>query len=319
MNPQQIIFLTVIFLAVVLTALGVMALFGARHVRERLMRLSAQGKGLAIEQGGARGAPQQWQQKIVDILGPAGKLSLPSEGWEGSPLRQRFIHAGYRTESAPLVFFGIKTVLTFLLPGLLMIYTGSRSVPLENQTMMFWLFLLAGAGYYLPNLYLARRVFVRKREVFENLPDAIDLMMICVEAGLGLDAAIARVAQEIRLKSEILADEMHLVGLELRAGAARARALRNLAMRTGVEEVDLLVTMLVQADRFGTSIADSLRVHADSLRTKRRQRAEEAAAKIALKLLFPLIFFIFPSMLLVLLGPAFISIYRVLLPTMAGN
>ncbi|MFO7542628.1 MAG: type II secretion system F family protein, partial [Thiobacillus sp.] len=281
-------------------------------------QLRAQDRGLAIEQGGVREAPQ-WQQKIVEILGPAGRLSLPSEGWENSPQRQRFIHAGFRQDSVPLVFFGAKTVLTFLLPGLFMIYTGMRAVPLGNQAMMFWLLVLAGAGYYLPNFYLARRIFVRKREVFENLPDAIDLMMICVEAGLGLDAAIARVAQEIRLKSEILADELHLVGLELRAGATRERALRNLAMRTGVDEVDLLVTMLVQADRFGTSIADSLRVHAESLRTKRRQRAEEAAAKIALKLLFPLIFFIFPSMMLVLLGPAFISIYRVLLPTMAGQ
>ncbi|MDT3708257.1 MAG: type II secretion system F family protein [Thiobacillus sp.] len=320
MTLQQIIFLTVVFVAVVLATLGVMALFSAGPVRARLMQLAGQGKELAIEGGGgAPVMPPQWRQKIVDILGPAGKLSLPSEGWETSPQRQRFMHAGYRSENAPLVFYGAKTVLTFLLPVLFMVYSGVRSVPLENQIMMMWIFVLAAVGYYVPNLYLSRRIFLRKREVFENLPDAIDLMMICVEAGLGLDAAIARVAQEIRLKSEILADEMHLVGLELRAGATRERALRNLAMRTGVEEVDLLVTMLVQADRFGTSIADSLRVHADSLRTKRRQRAEEAAAKIAVKLLFPLIFCIFPSMMLVLLGPAFISIYRVLLPTMGGN
>ena len=319
MNGQQIFFLVVVFVAVVLATLGVTALFSARPVRDRLMRLSGQGKGLAIEGAPGRVEMPHWQQKVVDILGPAGKLSLPSEGWETSPQRQRFIHAGFRGDNAPQVFYGVKTLLTFLLPVLFMLYSGVRSVPLENQTMMFWIFLLAAIGYYVPNLYLARRIFVRKREVFENLPDAIDLMMICVEAGLGMDAAIARVAQEIRLKSSLLADEMHLVGLELRAGATRERALRNLALRTGVEEVDLLVTMLVQADRFGTSIADSLRVHADALRTKRRQRAEEAAAKIPVKLLFPLIFCIFPSMLLVLLGPAFISIYRVLLPTMGGN
>ena len=319
MNGQQIFFLVVVFVAVVLATLGVTALFSARPVRDRLMRLSGQGKELAIEGAPGRVEMPHWQQKVVDILGPAGKLSLPSEGWETSPQRQRFIHAGFRGDNAPQVFYGVKTLLTFLLPVLFMLYSGVRSVPLENQTMMFWIFLLAAIGYYVPNLYLARRIFVRKREVFENLPDAIDLMMICVEAGLGMDAAIARVAQEIRLKSSLLADEMHLVGLELRAGATRERALRNLALRTGVEEVDLLVTMLVQADRFGTSIADSLRVHADALRTKRRQRAEEAAAKIPVKLLFPLIFCIFPSMLLVLLGPAFISIYRVLLPTMGGN
>lgn len=178
---------------------------------------------------------------------------------------------------------------------------------------------MAALGYFLPNIVLERQITYRKREVFENFPDAIDLMTVCVEAGLGLDAAISRVGEEMRLKSLILAGELHLVNLELRAGGARERALRNLALRTGVEEVDALAAMLVQADRFGTSVADSLRVHSDSLRTKRRLRAEETAATIPTKLLFPLIFCIFPSMLLVLLGPAFISIYRALLPSRAGQ
>jgi tight adherence protein C len=136
---------------------------------------------------------------------------------------------------------------------------------------------------------------------------------------LGTEAAMLRVADDLQLKSPVLADELHLVNLELRAGADRERALRNLAIRTGVEEVDGFVAMISQAERFGTSIAASLRVHADMLRTRRRQRAEEAAAKIALKLLFPLIFCIFPSLMVVLMGPAMIQIYRVLLPTMAGH
>ena len=134
-----------------------------------------------------------------------------------------------------------------------------------------------------------------------------------------LDAALARVATEIGLKSAVLSEELQLVTLELRAGSSKEKALRNLALRTGVDDVDALVAMLIQSERFGTSIADSLRVQSDQLRTKRRQRAEEQAAKIALKLLFPLIFFIFPSLLVVLLGPAFIQIYRVLLPTMSGG
>ena len=132
---------------------------------------------------------------------------------------------------------------------------------------------------------LARRIAHRQREIFENFPDATDLMLVCVEAGLGLDATITRVAEEIRLKSLALAEELHLVTLELRAGSSRERALRNLALRTGVAEVDTLVAMLIQADRFGTSMGDSLRVYADDLRTKRRLRAEETAAKIPLKLL----------------------------------
>ena len=159
----------------------------------------------------------------------------------------------------------------------------------------------------------------RQREVFENFPDALDLMTVCIEAGLGTESALTRVADDIGHKSPVLGEELRLVNLELRAGAPRDRALRNLAFRTAVEEVDGFVSMLIQAERFGTSIAQSLRVHADMLRTRRRQKAEEAAAKIALKLLFPLIFFIFPSLMLVLMGPAMIQIYRVLLPTMAGH
>jgi tight adherence protein C len=155
--------------------------------------------------------------------------------------------------------------------------------------------------------------------LFDSFPDALDLMTVCVEAGLGLDSAMARVGAEMRLRSKPLADELHWLSLELRAGRTREQALRNLALRTGVEEIEALASMLIQADRFGTSIAASLRVHSDSLRTARRLRAEEAAAKIALKLLFPLIFCIFPSLLLVLMGPAFIEIYRVLLPTLSGQ
>ncbi|HJV62052.1 MAG TPA: type II secretion system F family protein, partial [Albitalea sp.] len=143
-----------------------------------------------------------------------------------------------------------------------------------------------------------------------------DLMTVCVEAGLGTEAALVRVADDMQFKSPALCEELRLVNLELRAGADRERALRNLAIRTGVDEVDGFVTMISQAERFGTSIAASLRVHSDMLRTRRKQRAEEAAAKIGLKLLFPLIFFIFPSLMLVLMGPAVIQLYRILLPAM---
>ena len=191
--------------------------------------------------------------------------------------------------------------------------------PVKGNALLFWLLLAAAVGYYLPNFVLSRMVFVRQREIFENFPDALDLMTVCMEAGLGTEAALNKVAEDMVHKSEVLSDELRLVNLELRAGAPRDRALRNLAIRTGVEEVDGFVSMIIQAERFGTSIAQALRVHADMLRTRRRQRAEEAAAKIALKLLFPLIFGIFPSLMLVLMGPAMIQIYRVLLPTMAGG
>ena len=151
-----------------------------------------------------------------------------------------------------------------------------------------------------------------------NFPDALDLLTICVEAGLGLDAALSRVADEIHIKSAMLAQELQLVLMELRAGFTKERALRNLALRCGVEDIDLLVAMLIQSDRFGTSMGDSLRIHAENLRTKRQQRAEEAAAKISLKLLFPLILMIFPTLMLILVGPAALQIYRALLPTVSG-
>lgn len=313
MTTLQIIYLVVIFVAVFVVAMVTFTQLSSSPVRQRLEQLSATG------QPATEADVPAWVQRVVKLTGPLAKLSLPAEGWENSPLRVRFMNAGYRNPSAPVMFFAAKTILTIALPGVLLLYSGISRLELEPNMFMFLVVLLAAIGYFLPNALLERKIAYRKREIFENFPDAIDLMTVCVEAGLGLDAAIGRVAEEMKLKSPTLAEEMHLINLELRAGGTRARALRNLALRTGVEEVDNLAAMLIQADRFGTSIADSLRVHSDSLRTKRRLRAEEAAAKIPVKLLFPLIFCIFPSMLLVLLGPAFISIYRVLLPTMAGQ
>ena len=267
----------------------------------------------------AAATPSRWIARIVKLTGPLAKLSVPEEGWEKSPLRIRFMNAGFRGSAAPTVYFTAKTILAIALPALWYVYVKVGGVKLPPQLLLATLVLASAIGYYLPNGVLSRLVARRQREIFEHFPDAIDLMTVCVEAGLGLDAAMVRVADEMEMNSLPLAAELHLVTLEMRAGSPKDKALRNLALRTGVEEVDSLVAMLIQADRFGTSIADSLRVHAESLRTKRRLRAEEAAAKIPLKLLFPLIFCIFPSMLLVLLGPSFIHIYRQLLPTMAGQ
>jgi tight adherence protein C len=244
---------------------------------------------------------------------------VPKEGWENSQLRIRFMNAGYRSETAPMVFFVAKTVLTFVLPAIFILYMMISGADYPADLMLLFIITSAGLGYFLPNVFLERRIAYRKREILDSFPDAMDLIIVCVESGLGLDAALARVSEEMHMISPILGEELHLINLELRAGSSRERALRNLALRTGVEDIDTLVAMLVQSDRFGTSVAQALRVHAENLRVKRRLRAEEAAAKIALKLLFPLIFFIFPSMLLVLLGPALISINRILLPAMGGQ
>ena len=309
MSGLQTGLLALLFLIVFGIVLVVLRLFAGNAVQVRLDTLD--GKKTDTDKG--RRASQRWLERIVSLTRPLAKLSLPEEGWEESPVRIRFINAGWRKTTAPALFYAAKTGLTLLLP--ILAYLLLRH---GNHNLFLWLVAAAAAGYYLPDVWLKHCLKVRQREIFETFPDALDLMTVCVEAGLAMDAALARVAQEIGLKSEILAEELQLVTLELRAGSAKDKALRNLALRTGVEDVDSLVTLLIQAERFGTSIAASLRVQSDQLRTKRRQRAEETAAKIALKLLFPLIFFIFPSLMVVLMGPAILQIYRVLLPAMKG-
>jgi tight adherence protein C len=313
MTTVHLAFLALLFLAVFGTAMLVLRLFSSDPVRNRLDAVVGRPAPVPGSQEG------EWLARIVKLTGPLAKLSLPEEGWESSALRTRFMNAGMRNPSAPAIFFAAKTLLAAGLPLALFVAVTTSGVTHGTNALLFWLLLTTGAGYYLPNLLLSNLIARRQREIFETFPDALDLMTVCVEAGLGMDAALARVANEISLKSEVMAEELQLVTLELRAGSSKEKALRNLALRTGVDDVDALVAMLIQAERFGTSVADSLRVQSDMLRTKRRQRAEEQAAKIALKLLFPLIFFIFPSLLVVLMGPAFIQIYRVLLPTMGGG
>jgi tight adherence protein C len=311
-HPVQLVFLGLVFIVAAAGVFGFAAVMVPSAARQRLGILVA-------DDAHAPRIAGRWLRRVADWTRPISRLSMPEEGFEKSSLKLRFVHAGIRNPNAVPAFFGVKTLLTLGLPlagFALLTVSGS---PLKGNSLMLGMVALAALGYYGPNLILSRMVMVRQREIFEGFPDALDLMTVCVEAGLGTEAAMLRVADDLQLKSPVLADELHLVNLELRAGADRERALRNLAIRTGVEEVDGFVTMISQAERFGTSIAASLRVHAEMLRTRRRQRAEEAAAKIALKLLFPLIFCIFPSLMVVLMGPAMIQIYRVLLPTMAGR
>ncbi|WP_342113841.1 type II secretion system F family protein [Pseudoduganella sp. OTU4001] len=316
MTLIQIAFLALVFLLVFGSAYLVMSRFSTDPVQGRLKQVTERPSTARRRE---RINPNLLA-RIAAMLAPIAKLSgAETEEWEKSALRTRFMNAGLRHSSMGVLYFAAKTTLAIILPLAMygaLVLMNSR---MTGNSLMFWLLLAAGTGYYLPNILLHYAIQRRQLEIFESFPDALDLLTVCVEAGLAMDAALLRVGDEIGIKSPILADELHLVTLELRAGLAKERALRNLALRTGVEDVDALVAMLIQAERFGTSIADSLRVQSDQLRTRRRQRAEEAAAKIALKLLFPLIFFIFPSLLVVLMGPAFISIYRVLLPTMAGN
>jgi tight adherence protein C len=313
MNPLELGFLALLFLAVFGLVLVMLARMGGDPVQQRLADV---GRGVPR---GSPGAQRPWSKRTARWAATLGQLSTPEGGAEHSMIRTRFLNAGLRHPTAPALYFAAKTALAIALPMLCYLVLNVARSSQQGNKMLFVLLLAAACGYYLPNVLLGLRVRQRQRDIFESFPDALDLMTVCVEAGLATDAALNRVAHEIGLRSRILSEELMLVTLELRAGNPKERALRNLAMRTGVDDVDALVAMLIQAERFGTSIAASLRVQSDVLRTKRRQRAEEAAAKIALKLLFPLIFFIFPCLLVVLMGPAFIQIYRVLLPGMGAE
>jgi tight adherence protein C len=259
-----------------------------------------------------------WTETVVKLAGPLSKLSAPQGDWETSRLRLRFLNAGIRGNNAQMLFYGAKTVLPFGLAGLAFFWLRAINHNF-GLSLLFYVMVFALMGVYLPNFVLWLAVRTRKREIFENFPDASDLMMVCMEAGLGLDAAISKVTEEVKLKSVVLAEELHLTNLEMRAGSTREKALRNLALRTGVEEIGTFCSMLTQADKFGTSIGDSLRVFSEDLRYKRQIRAEEQAAKVPTKMLFPLVLFIFPSIIMVIMGPAIIRIYRTLVPMLTGT
>jgi len=246
------------------------------------------------------------------IFEPLSRL-IPKSPKEVGTTAQKLMRAGYRNKSAVTIFFGIK-VAVIILATLILFSSGAHRMPTEN----LFIALVTGVagGYIVPDFILSTRVRARQERIQLALPDALDLLVVCVEAGLGLDQAILKTSEELRVTHPEICDELNLVNLELRAGKPRKEALKNLADRTGVEDINGLVSMLIQTDKFGTSIAQSLRVHSDSLRTKRRQRAEEKAHKVSVKLVFPLVFLIFPAMFVVILGPGAIKIINQLFPAM---
>lgn len=312
MDGGQILFLVIVFAVVVAPVLLAVLMFSSVPLRQRLGSFIAPPSAEVQDDHG-------WIERVAKVALPFMKLSLPEEGWEKNPLRTRFMNAGWRDANAPTVYFGAKTVLALGVPALMAVLGAAALDRVPQNGFLMLLLLGASLGYYSPNVVLARAAARRQREIFENFPDGLDLLTVCVEAGLSLERALAKVAGEIHIKSVTLAQELQLVLMEMRAGFTKEKALRNLALRSGVEDVDTLVAMLIQSERFGTSMGDSLRVHSDNLRHKRSLAAEEAAAKIGLKLLFPLIFCIFPTLMLVLLGPAAMQIARVLLPTLSST
>ncbi|MES2222290.1 MAG: type II secretion system F family protein [Acidobacteriota bacterium] len=227
---------------------------------------------------------------------------LPKSQAEVSITQQRLIRAGYRRDSTLKNFYGAKVLLPLIFCVVVTVTGVARSNP-------FLVYLLAlGLGFLMPDFWLGRQIKKRQAAIRRGLPDVLDLLVICIEAGQSLDQATKRTSEELRLAQPAITDELSVVVLEQRAGRARTDAWRNFADRTDVDSVRNLVSVLVQSEQFGTSAAKTLRIHSDTLRTQRRQKVEEQAAKTTIKLVFPLVFFIFPSLFLVTLGPAIIII-----------
>jgi tight adherence protein C len=247
-----------------------------------------------------------YSESLKKAMTRLGKYA-PQSTSEMSKLKTRLVHAGYRGSEALPVFVGLRL-------GCALLAFAVASTPLVGSPSVLLALGAAALGYLLPGMALARRAKARQHRIRLSLPDALDLLVVSVEAGLGLDQALQRVGDELAPAHPDLSDELRLVNLELRAGTSRSDALRHLAHRTGVDDLSSLAAMLIQTDKFGTSVAQSLRVHSDTLRTKRRQRAEVAAAKTGVKMVFPLVFCIFPAIWVVTIGPAAIKIVQVLFP-----
>ncbi|OPY83149.1 MAG: Bacterial type II secretion system protein F domain protein [Syntrophorhabdus sp. PtaU1.Bin153] len=252
------------------------------------------------------------QQLFMDLTRHLAPLAKPKKEDEISQLRIRFLRAGLGGfRNVLMVFYGSKVLLAILPPVLLLMLKLSIFTSMLPMNLIFLMVFFALVGFYLPDLWLRIKIADRKDQITRAFPDALDLMVVCAEAGMGLDSSIQRVGREMGTRNAPLSEELRILSRELMAGKLRRDALKNLAMRTDSEDIESFTTLLIQTDRFGTSIAQAMRVQADSMRIKRTQKVEEIAAKLPVKLLFPTIFFIFPSLFVVLMGPALVRAFRV--------
>lgn len=299
------------FLAFIFAALGIYVLSIARieSVHRRLK---------SVREGAQQERSNGFHQEgvfTVRWLQPMGSLILPTDDWRRSILRKQLVVAGFRQQSALHTYLAAKLLFAVLLlvASALALTFSSDQITLAQPEGIFTVVAACVLGFFLPDGYLRARINQRNRSFVEGFPDALDMLVVCVEAGLGLDAAIDRVAQEIRISHPELAIELSLISLEIRAGKSRAEALHSLAERMQVDQVHALTTLLIQAEKYGTSIASALRGFSEEMRVERIQRAKETAAKLPVKLTLPVVFFIFPALFLVVLGPAVVRIYSSIL------
>ncbi len=291
----------IIFVAVMVVMMALTFAFssGRLLVTERLGRLWRIPTSRAADFAEKRNELGAW------ILGILGSIIPTSSSGTAEP-NILLVRAGYRKPEAAMAMRAARIMAIVVLEGLVFI-TG-----FYKQNPVFIILMAAIVGFFGPDYWLTRRVAKRQLTIQLALPDALDLLVICVEAGLGMDQSLLYVSQELRIAHPELSEEFDIVNAEVNVGKSRLDALRSLSARTGVEDVKALVATLIQTDRFGTSIAQALRIHSDDLRTKRRQRAEEMAAKTAVKMIFPMVIFIFPALFVVILGPAVITLLHTL-------
>ena len=303
--------------AVSLSAAGYFVLRPRRVAMDRLQRLPDAIPSVALpgDMGVAVASTPVDSQKLGFLR--KKMLKTPMSMVDASRTQKLLHYAGHRSGSALATYSLVRLVTMVSLPAVF--FLGTLQMHMMPATRFFAIALLALAGMLMPKLVLKSLARGRQHRLKLSLPDALDLLVVCVEAGMGLNQAIVKVAEELQRTHPEMSEELKLVNLEIRAGRTRSEALKNLGERTGVDDIISLAAMLIQTDKFGTSVAKSLRVHSDCLRTERIQRAEEAAAKTTIKLIFPLLFCVFPALLVVILGPAFLNLIRIFSDTIQNT
>jgi len=310
LDPTMLVAAVGGLVAVIAIGFGARALFGKRkdEVIERLERATgAMDISAPVPE---RERPERSFARIASILRPFARLVKPAAGDDLSRVQQALIHAGFRNDNAVEILFGVKLLLPLVTIILLWQIDSHLETPLELPPAIAFAFMGIALMFFMPNMWLNSKIKQRQEAVSNALPDAMDLLVTCVEAGLSLDAAMARVSQELELVAPILAHEMKQTMLEIQAGVRRSDAFHRLSTRTGVEDLRTLSAMIIQTEMFGTSVSRALRVHAEGMRTKRMQRAEEKAAMASVKLTVPLILCILPSLFAVVIGPAVVMMVR---------
>lgn len=303
----------VVFMAGAWAMLSLISNRNKSTAEERLDRIGRP-KSLADIELNTSQKSQERFSGLKETMQNLGTALQPQNDLEKNTLKIKLANAGFRSEQAASIYHGLRVAsfLLFLLPAVIIF--GFKDG--WNMKTAQWIIGCAGVGFYLPSLVLTYLRSTRQKEIFLTLPDALDLMVVCVESGLGLDAAMRKVCDEMKGHAKVISEEFALANLQLQMGRPRREVLHDLGVRTGVDDVRSLAAILIQADRFGSSIAQALRVQSDSMRTRRRQIAEEKAAKTAVQMIFPLVLFIFPGIFVVLVGPAAIQIANNLLPKM---